>query len=167
MSTSTQLNKNTSPPNAVVNISEIQKSVTDCTNTAAIQLQLIEKINRIASDITTIKSDFDKIKTQLNDKVSKIMLQEIESKIINHAKILDTTSKKMNDLQNNIATFVNQPISEKMMEELRKQLTCEIMNNITTMLDEHNKSTEILIEKKLQSLHQQLSNTKHLLFNKK
>lgn len=119
---------------------------------------------KLQASFTSLRTDLDKLKSVLSDKVSKSMFAEIESKINLHTKTLDSHSKKIFELENNVNTFTQQPISHSVIDAIRKQLSDEILTKITEMIDVQNEKTTKLIEDKNNETRLLINNAKKFMY---
>lgn len=129
----------------------------------------IQKLNadntKLRTSIAEMRSEIDKLKAQLADKTSKAVLLELEGKINTHTKALDATSKKLFEIQNNVNTFVQQPISHTLIDTIRKQLTEEIMANTRAIIEFQTDKTNQLIEEKNIEIRHLINNAKKFMYH--
>jgi predicted translin family RNA/ssDNA-binding protein len=152
-------------------VAVIQDSLSSMKNDVEKLKTHIDKIPKIDTapindSISSMKNDIEKIKAHVVDKVPKAVLAELESKLNNHSKSIDSFSKKLYELQNNLNAFTQQPVTQIMIETIRKQVTEEIMANVTSMFEEHVKKTNTAVETKHDELKSILQNTKRFVFHK-
>ena len=127
--------------------------------------KVLEKQNKIQMDLSSIRSDLDKLKGQLTDKISKAVLSEIENKINNHTKALDATSKKLFDLQSNVNVFIQQPISHTLIDSIKKQLTDDILSTVKSLMTEQKEETQLLLEEAIKETRAQINNSKKFMYH--
>lgn len=128
--------------------------------------QLQESINKLQSSITNMRTDIEKLRIQVADKVPKAVLSELEGKINHHSKGLDATSKKLFELQNNLTTFIQQPISHSLIDTLRTQLTQEITDSIKKSLFDDIEAVKTLFDEKIDETHKMINNAKRVMFSR-
>jgi predicted transcriptional regulator len=121
---------------------------------------------KLNETITTMKTDIDKLKAQMVDKVQKAVLAELESNLNNHSKLIESFSNKLCELQNNLNTFTQKPVTQIMIETIRRHLTEEIMANVTTMFDKHVEKTNANIESKHEEMKHTIQNAKRFAYVK-
>lgn len=130
--------------------------------------ELCEKISaenaKLRTNITEMRTDMDKMKSQLSDKISKAIIMELEGKINTHTKSIDATSKKLFEVQNNVNSFVQQPISHTLIDTIRKQLTEEILANTRSLIEYQTEKTHNLIDEKITETRNQINNAKRFMY---
>ena len=125
-----------------------------------------EDVNKLDESIAILRNDVEKIKQQVVDKVPKGVLAELEGNLNNHSKLIESFSNKLYELQNNLNTFTQKPVTQIMMETMRSHLTEEIMANVTAMFDDYVEKNNQDIEDKHKELKQIIQNTKRFAFIK-
>lgn len=124
------------------------------------------EFNKLNESIVAIKSDMEKIKPQIVDKVPKAVLSELEGNLNNHSKLIESFSNKLYELQNNLNTFTQKPVTQIMIETIRRHLTEEIMANVNAMFNDYVDKTNNEIIIKHDELKQIIQNTKRFVFVK-
>lgn len=126
--------------------------------------KLIAEHARMQSTITSLRTDIEKLKTSVADKIPKAIMTELEGKINNHTKALDTTSKKLFELQNNLNTFIQQPISHTLVDTMKQQITTEILDHIKVLLTEQDETIKKLIDDKITETKSSIQNIKRFMY---
>lgn len=124
-------------------------------------------INALQTNIIGIRSDLDKLKMQIDNKVSKQVITELEGKIIQHTKSLDVMAKKMMDMQSNLREFSQQPISHTLIDTIKKQLTDEIMEKVLGSITESNEKLQKSFDEKITEIKNTMALTKRAFFVQK
>lgn len=122
------------------------------------------ELTKTQASFASLKTDLDKLKSIISDKISKNVFVEIERKINVHTKTLDTYSKKIFELENNVNTFTQQPISHSVIDAIRKQLSDEIMANVTNLMEVQNEKTTKLIDDKTTETIKLINNAKKFMY---
>lgn len=125
----------------------------------------MNEIAQMQTAMVSMRTDIDKLKNIVSDKVSKAVLSELEAKINTHTKSLDATTKKLFELQTNFNAFAQQPMSHTLIETIRKQLTEEIMENTRQIITEQTDRTRKLIDEKFMETRNMISNTKKFMYH--
>jgi len=154
------------PKNDITSIKETISSMKN--EVDKLKSQVVDKIDPtvIQDSVSSMKNDVEKLKSQVVDKVPKAVLAELESKLNTHSKSIESFSKKLYELQNNLNAFTQQPVTQIMIETIRRQLTEEIMANVTSMFNEHVAKTNASVEAKHDELKSILQNTKRFVFHR-
>jgi predicted RNase H-like nuclease (RuvC/YqgF family) len=142
---------------------ELQESINSLTSKID---ELGLKMGQMQSTIDKLSSENEKLKNQVSDKISKFIFAELENKIIGHTKSIDTQSKKLFELQNNVHAFVQQPIALSVIDNIRKQIIDEIMENVQTKINELSDQVYGDIDKKTAETLKQINNAKRVMFHK-
>ena len=127
--------------------------------------KVISDNTKLRASIMDMRSEIDKLKAQLANKISKAVLLELEGKINTHTKALDATSKKLFEVQNNVNAFVQQPISYTLIDTIRKQLTEEIMANTRSIIEFQADKTNHLIDEKTIETRNMINNAKKFMYH--
>ena len=122
--------------------------------------EMMLKLCGVSTDIVSMKADIEVLKKQMNDKVSKVVFGELENKIQTHTKVIDGTSKKMNDIKTNNMTI---PISA--IDDMKKQIITEISETIGKLMTEYQVNVNRLIDGKFSDVHSQIANSKRAMYN--
>lgn len=144
----------------------IQEAITVSSEHDKVNINMSEELKKISDNINKLRIDVDKLKSQMTEKVPKTVLVELESKILNHTKVLDTTSSKLFELQKNLKEFINQPVSHTLMETLRKQLTDEITGNVKKMIESSSSAIMTIIDEKQLEIRELVNKAKRVMFSK-
>lgn len=127
---------------------------------------ILDELRHINENISKLRTDVDKLKTQMLDKVPKSVLVELDSKILNHTKILDSNTSKLYELQKNVKEFVNQPVTHTIVDTLRKQLTEDVLTTVKKMLEVSADDIKGLIDIKINEVRGAINSAKRVLFYK-
>jgi hypothetical protein len=127
--------------------------------------KLLAEHARMQSSVSSLRTDIEKIKTSVAEKVPKAILTELEGKINNHTKALDTTSKKLFELQNNLNTFIQQPISHTLVDTMKQQITTEILDHIKILLTDQDEAVKQLIDDKIAETKHSIQNMKRFMYH--
>jgi hemerythrin-like domain-containing protein len=123
--------------------------------------------NKLQQNLIQLRADMEKLKGQINDKASKSLFTELEGKVNQHTKALDNSQRKIFEFGSKLDKFVEQPISHTLIENIRKQLTEEIMVNIKAVIDPLFANTHKLIEEKNNETRGLINKTKGFFYAKK
>jgi chromosome segregation ATPase len=126
--------------------------------------KLSTEYSRLQTSVSSIRSDIEKIKTSLAEKIPKAILSELEGKINTHTKALDSTSKKLFELQNNLNTFIQQPISHTLVDTMKQQITTEIVDQIKILLADQDETVKQLIDTKIAETKSSIQNMKRFMY---
>jgi hypothetical protein len=118
----------------------------------------------LLSTVTGIKSDVDKLKGQISDKITKAVLAEFECKINSHTKALDATSKKLFEVQTNVNTYVQQPLSHTLIDTIRKQLVSEITANTNSVIELQTEKLIKLVDERNKEAYNRINNAKKFMY---
>ena len=146
----------------------IRLEVTDQDDEINILTSECEKLSaeniKIQQNQTQLRADLEKLRGQLSDKVSKALLTELEGKINQHTKSLDICQRKIFEFGSKLDKFVDQPISHTLIENIRKQLTEEIIVNVKAYISPLFENTHKLIEEKNNETRCLINKTKSFVF---
>lgn len=126
--------------------------------------QIQDSIVKMQQNISGIRSDVDKLKTQMIDKLPKAVLSEVESKINHHSKAIETSSKKLFELQTNLSSFMQQPMSHTLIDTMRTQLTEEIIDTVKKMILAEVTSLKEMVDEKNIETRGIINNAKKVMF---
>jgi len=126
--------------------------------------KMMDMMNKLQTNVTSLRTDVEKLRTQMADKVQKAVLSEIESKITHHSKSIDATSKKLFDLQNNLSSFIQQPISHSLIDTLRTQIAQEITESIKKVVATDISELKTVVEEKITETKNMIQNAKRAMF---
>lgn len=126
--------------------------------------KLMEDNTKLNTNLAMMKVDIDKLKTQMNDKVSKMILSELESKINAHSKAIESLSRKLYEINNNVNTFVQQPVSQTLIETMKKQLSNDILHALQPIIEHKNMEINKNFDDKITELRNQINNTKKFIY---
>ena len=121
---------------------------------------------KLRADVGQLQNKIDTLKAQMSDKVPKVVISELESKISSHTKALDVTAKKMFEMQNNLNTYTQQPISHAFVEAIRKQVLEEVMANTKTLIELQTDNITKMMDTKIIETKQSICNAKRFMFAK-
>ena len=155
-------------PEKVVNVYDKTITTLEKTTTKHEQQleQLQESINKLQASVSNMRTDMEKLRVQVADKIPKAVLSEIEGKVNHHSKGLDAVSKKLFELQNNLTTFIQQPISHSLIDTLRKQLTLEISESIQKSLSDDIGIVKSSFDDKIDETRKMINNAKRAMFSR-
>lgn len=125
-----------------------------------------QEFKNLYDSIKTIKSDLEKIKEKSVDKFVRSVISQLEDTVRTHTKSIDNISKKMFELQTNLTSYVQQPISHTLIETIRKQLTDEILANTKEIIDARSSEILHIVDEKIDETRKQINNTKKFMFYK-
>lgn len=132
-------------------------------------IDIIEKMQaentKLKSSIGDMRIDVDRLRAVISDKPSKAIITELEGKIGIHTKALDVVSKKMYEMQANVTAFVQQPVSNTLLETLRKQLMDEIMANTRSLIEFQIEKTNRTFEDKIIETRGMINNAKRFMYH--
>lgn len=128
--------------------------------------KLVAENAKMQTTIASLRVDIEKLKGQLGEKVQKAVLSELEGKINTHTKALDANQRKLFEVQNSLNTFVQQPISHTLVENIRKQLTEEIMTNVKALVEPMFDNVRKLIDDKNVETRSMINKAKTFMFHK-
>lgn len=129
--------------------------------------KILAENTKLKSDIASLRSDLEKLKGQMVDKISKPILIELEGKITNHGKAIETSQRKVSELQCSLLTYTQQPISHGIIENMRKQVTDDVIENMKKIFDPQFEGMKKLIEDKNNETRGLVNNAKRFMFQKK
>ena len=128
----------------------------------------VEKVmaeqSRLQTSASSLRSDIEKLRVTVAEKVPKAVLNELEGKINAHTKALDTMSKKLFELQNSLNTFIQQPISHTLVDTMRRQLSEEILESVKILMNDQNEAMTKLIDGKITETRGMIQNIKKFAF---
>jgi septal ring factor EnvC (AmiA/AmiB activator) len=139
---------------------ELQKLIDVCD-------KLVNENVKLQQSIAQLRTDIEKLKGQLNDKVSKPLFTELECKMNQHTKSIDMCQRKNFEFGTKLEKFIDQPVSHTLVENIRKQLTDEIMTNIKAFVDPLFENTRKLIDEKNNETRLLINKTKNFFYTKK
>lgn len=128
--------------------------------------QIQESINKLQTSVSNMRTDIEKLRVQVADKIPKAVLSEIEGKVNHHSKGLDAVSKKLFELQNNLTTFIQQPISHSLIDTLRTQLMQEISESIKKSLSDDISMVKSSFDDKIDETRKMINNAKRVMFSR-
>ncbi len=131
------------------------------------QLEAINNnLQKIQANMVAIRSDVDKLKATVADKVPKAVLSELEGKISTHTRTLDGIQRKMHELNSQITSFAQQPIANTLLDTLRTQLTQETMEAVKKHVANEISEVKTLIDDKTKELQNVICNAKRVMFHR-
>lgn len=133
---------------------------------AAKYAQLSDALNKIQISVTALRSDVDKLKVQQTEKVSRAVFSELEGRVNIHSKGIESTSKKLCELNGNLTTFTSQPISFQVIEGIQTHLEEIIIKEVRCIIEAHSEELKKLIDDRDVEIRKMLNNTKRFMFNK-
>lgn len=146
---------------------ENEKKLPGVDDIVAKYAQLSTAIEKMQISLNTLRSDMDRIKSSQNEKISRAIFAELENRVNAHGKGLESTSRKLCELNGNLTTFTSQPISFQVIESIQKHLEEIITKEVLTMIESRNDELKKLIEDKNTETRNIIMNAKRALyFNK-
>lgn len=123
------------------------------------------KMSQMENIINKLSDDNGKLRNMMSDKISKFIFTELENKINNHTKSIDVQSKKLFELQNNVHTFIQQPIAYSVIDNIRKQISDEIIENVNLIVNDLSEKLSSDIDAKNAETRKLINNAKKFIYH--
>ena len=123
------------------------------------------KMTQMENIINKLSDDNGKLRNMMSDKISKFIFTELENKINNHTKSIDVQSKKLFELQNNVHAFIQQPIAYSVIDNIRKQISDEIMENVQIIVNDLSEKLSSDIDTKNSETRKLINNAKKFIYH--
>jgi chromosome segregation ATPase len=127
--------------------------------------ELETKLSQLDSTINKLVEDNVKLKNMISDKIPKFIFAELENKLNNHTKSIDVQSKKLFELQNNVHAFIQQPIAYSVIDNIRKQISDEIMENVNVIVSNLSEKLSSDIDTKNTDTRKLINNAKRFIYH--